>query len=419
MVLEIRISNFFSISNEIILDMRAGTMNNAKSKLLENNIFRYNDIEVLKSVAIYGANASGKSNIIKAIRFCIAMVYDSHKHNESTVFNFKPFKFKAFSKKPSSFFIRFVTEGIEYKYSFTLTQTEILAESLYYYPHGREAKIFVRDERAGMSKKDKYSFGSSVIKRPFDVAESTSNKTLFVSRASQMDREIPKTIFTFFHSLFIQRHSNYGISNIDSLMSIYKEQLLTALQLADSDIVEIKHKIVKEKGKKLRANLDTQEAFFEDDEMERLEIRTFHRYDPKVSFDFMREESDGTKKLFFIMLTVLDTVRKNKTLLIDELEDSLHPKITDYIIQIFNASDKAQLIFSTHSTHLLDLNKFRKDQIWFANKIEDGSSDLYSLYDYGDFRDTMNLEKAYLQGRFDSIPIVDSSIQNLRSIIGE
>ena len=117
------------------------------------------------------------------------------------------------------------------------------------------------------------------------------------------------------------------------------------------------------------------------------------------------------------MLTILDVVKKNKILLIDEIEDSLHPKIIEYIIDIFNMGKSAQLIFSTHNTNLLDLSKFRKDQIWFVNKKEDGGSELYSLYDYNDFRDTMDLEKAYLQGRFDSIPIIDDSKEKLEAII--
>ncbi|MDN5201943.1 ATP-binding protein [Fulvivirgaceae bacterium BMA10] len=419
MVLEIRLSNFFSISKEVVLDLRAGNINTTKSRLLQNNIFKYEETKVLKTIALYGANASGKSNIIKAVRFCIAMVYDSHKHNENSIFNFKPFKFKSYSSKPSCFFIRFVHENVEYKYSFSLTRNEILTESLYHYPNGRKAKVFIRNEKGGKSKREKYSFGTSIIKRPFDVVESTSNKTLFISRASQMDREIPKKIFHFFHSMFIRRHSSYSIGNMDTLINTYRDYLLKALQMADSDIIDFKHRIVKEQGKKIRANLDTQKAFFEDDELESIEIKTYHRFSPKVPFDFVTEESDGTRKLFFMMLTMLDIVRNNKTLLVDEIEDSLHPKIVDYIIKIFNASQGAQLIFSTHNTNLLDLNEYRKDQIWFVNKTENGNSDLYSLYDYSDFRDTMDLEKAYLQGRFDSIPIVDDSIKNLQSIINE
>jgi AAA15 family ATPase/GTPase len=419
MVLEIRLSNFFSIKEEVVLDLRAGNIKNEKSKSLIDNIFNYNDIEVLKTVALYGANASGKSNIIKSIRFCNAMVYESHKHNENSIFNFQKFKFNNYSNKPSTYFIRFVVGEIEYKYSFSLNRNEILTESLYYYPKGRKAKVFERNEKAGKTKKEKYSFGASVIKRPFDVAESTSNKTLFISRASQMDRELPKLIFKFFHSTFILHHSNYGISNVEPLISVHKKQLLKALQLADSDIVDFKYRLKKEKGKKIKANLDTEEVFFEDDILESMEIKTYHKYSPKIPFDFLTEESGGTKKLFFMMLTILDVVRNNKILLIDEIEDSLHPKIVEYIIEIFHASQNSQLFFSTHNTNLLDLNKFRKDQIWFVNKTENGVSDLYSLYDYSDFRETMNLEKAYLQGRFDSIPIVDDSKEKLHSIINE
>jgi len=419
MILEIRLSNFFSINEEVVLDLRAGNIKNAKSKDLKDNIFNFDDIEVLKTVALYGANASGKSNIIKAIRFCNAMVYESHKHNENSIFNFQKFKFNKNSNKPSTYFIRFVINEVEYKYSFSLNRTEILTESLYYYPNGRKAKVFERNEKAGKTKREKYSFGTSVIKRPFDVVESTSDKTLFISRGSQMDREIPKAIFKFFHSTFILHHSNYGIRNVEHLINSYKKQLLRALQLADSDIIDFKYRLKKEKGKKIRANLDTEEVFFEDDVLESMEIKTYHRFSPKVPFDFLTEESGGTKKLFFMMLTILDVVRNNKTLLIDEIEDSLHPKIVEYIIEIFNSSSKSQLIFSTHNTNLLDLNKFRKDQIWFVNKKENGASDLYSLYDYSDFRETMNLEKAYLQGRFDSIPIVDDSREKLHSIINE
>lgn len=416
MVLEIKLSNFFSINEEVILDLRAGNIKTAKARELSNNIFKYADNDVLKTVSIYGANASGKSNIIKTIRFCNAMVYESHKHNENTIFNFKPFKFNTYSSRPSTYSIRFVIKGIEYRYAFSLNQNQILTESLYYYPKGRKAKVFERDETAGKAKRDKYSFGTSVIKRPFDVAENTSNKTLYVSRASQMDREIPKDLFNFFSKEFILHHSNYSKRNLEYLINSYKTQLLTALQYADADIIDFKINIKKEKGKSIKANLDTEEAFFIEEEIERGEIKTYHRFSPKVAFDF-NEESTGTQKLFFMMLTIIDIIRNNKALLIDEIEDSLHPKIVSYIIELFNASSNAQLIFSTHNTNLLDLNKFRKDQIWFVNKKDDGGSDLYSLYDYSDFRDTMDLEKAYLQGRFDSVPIIDDSIENFHSII--
>ncbi len=160
MILEIRLSNFFSIKDEITLDLRAGNIKTQKAKALSNNVFEFEKNKVLKTVALYGANASGKSNIIKAIRFCNSMVFSSHQHNENAIFKFQPFKFKGYQKKPSYYFIRFVSNDIEYEYSFSLTRTEILTESLYYFPKGRKAKIFTRDESSGKTKKDKYSFGS-------------------------------------------------------------------------------------------------------------------------------------------------------------------------------------------------------------------------------------------------------------------
>ncbi len=416
MILEIRLSNFFSINEEVILDMRAANIKSKNAKFLKNNVFKYNDNSILKTVVLYGANASGKSNIIKAIRFCSLMVINSHNHNENVIFNFKKFKFKNSSKKPSNYFIRFVSNNIEYEYSYSLLQDRIVTESLHYYPKGRIAKIFTRDERLGDSKKEKYSFGS-IIKRPFDVADNTSDKTLYISRASQMDRDIAKEIFSYFNNTFILGYIGYNAPQVEVLFKKYKEQLLEALKIADSDIVDIKINKVKQPRKNINANLDDQTLSIEDVIQDALQIKTYHKADPSVGFDLLLEESEGTKKLFVIMLGILDIVSHNKILMIDEIGESLHTDIIEYIFNLFRAGNKAQLICTTHNTRFLDLKKFRKDQIFFVNKKPDASTDLYSLYDYSDFRDTMDLEKAYLQGRFDAVPFVNDSLQNLKSVI--
>ncbi|MBT4401195.1 MAG: ATP-binding protein [Bacteroidetes bacterium] len=416
MVLEIRIRNFFSIKDEVVLDFRAAKMNTQATKALENNIFDFDKTQVLKTVVLYGANASGKSSIIKAIRFCNAMIFESHRHNEDTVCNFEPFKFKSCQKKPSSYFIRFVSNSVEYEYSFSLTRTEIISESLNYYPKGRIAKIFSRDERLGDLKKEKYSFGS-VIRRPMDVAESTSNKTLYISRASQMDRVIPKEIFKYFNETFILGYMGHNARSVEALFTENKTLLLKTLKIADSDIVDIKLRKEVLPGKNVKANLSTSTASVEDVDQEHLKITTYHRSSEKVPFDFFTEESAGTIKLFFIMLTILDIIKNNKILLVDEIGESLHTSIIEYIIELFNAGKQAQLIYTTHNTKLLNLKKLRKDQIYFVNKKDDASTDLYSLYDYSDFRDTMDVEKAYLQGRFDAIPFIDDSSENLKSIV--
>lgn len=114
--------------------------------------------------------------------------------------------------KPSNFFIRFLMDSVEYEYSFSMNQTEIITEYLYYYPNGRRSMVFSRDEQYGTNKKDVYDF-RSVIRRPFDVAANTSRKTLFVSRASQMDRDIAKDVFRYFMKslyLIISVYNSYS-----------------------------------------------------------------------------------------------------------------------------------------------------------------------------------------------------------------
>lgn len=418
MVLEIRISNFYSIQDEVVLDFRAANIKSANAKALGNNIFETSHGNILKTIVMYGANASGKSNIIKAIRYCHSMIFQSHLHNENTKFNFVPFKFDKQANKPSKYFIRFVLHDIEYEYAFALYQDKIVTETLHYYPKGRIKEIFTREESKGKSKSDKYTF-NDLIKRPMDVAESTSNKTLFISRASQMDRVIAKDIFNYFHSKFILNYLNFGISAIEHFSTINKNQLIQTLKIADSDIVDVQVKVLKKPTKSINADLTNMTLSVEDIVQDHIQIKTFHRANPSIAFDFLTEESEGTKKLFFIMLTILDIIKHDKILLIDEIEESLHPKIIEYIFNMFNAGSQAQLLCTTHNTIPLNLKKMRRDQIYFVNKKINGSTDLYSLYDYSDFRDTMDVEKAYLQGRFDAIPLIDESSSNFKSIMDE
>lgn len=406
MILEIRLSNFFSIKDEVVLNMQAASIQTKKAKELKENTFACNNEQLLKTVAIYGANASGKSNVIKAIRACVGMIFSSHNYNENTLFAFAPFKFGG-TGIPSSFFIRFLLDGIEYEYSFELTQTEIIKEHLFYYPNGRRSLVFSRDETKGPNKRDIYTFRST-IHRPMDVAANTSKKTLFVSRASQMDREVAKDVFRYFHERFILNYFGYNSFSIERLLNENKNQFLDVLRIADSDIVKIdSHHETKMFSTALFDQADNQLLSIEDIQKPQLVITTYHKNNPDIPFNFFTEESEGTQRLFNMMMTILDIVKNNKILLIDEIETQLHIKLVEYIISMFNKSESAQLIYTTHNTHLLKNNRLRKDQIYFVNKKNDGSSDLYSLFDYKDFREGLDIEKAYLQGRFDAIPYID------------
>lgn len=381
MVLEIRLSNMFSFRDEVTLDLQAAKILTKKARELEGNLFSVDGEQMLKSVALFGANASGKSNVIKAIRACVNMVRSSHNYNVDTKFAISPFKFEDYANKPSSFYIRFLLNGVEYEYSFSFMHDEIITETLYYYPNGRKSLVFSRDESRGTEKKDIYEF-KTVIKRPFDVADNTSKKTLYISRASQMDREIAQKIFLFFCNDIVL---DYQVANIDSLDNLFKErkeQMLEVLRTADSDIIDFK--------------------------IQNNAITTFHRTNPSVAFDFETEESEGTKTLFRMMVRMIGIIHEGKMLLVDEIDNSLHTQLVEFVIGMFNHSDHAQLIYTTHNTHLLNTDFQRRDQVYFVNKREDGSSDLYSLFDFKDFRDTLDMEKAYLQGRFDAIPYIST-----------
>lgn len=381
MVLEIRLSNMFSFRDEVTLDLQAAKIQTKKARELEGNLFSVDGEQMLKSVALFGANASGKSNVIKAIRACVNMVRSSHNYNVDTRFAISPFKFEDYANKPSSFYIRFLLNGVEYEYSFSFMHDEIITETLYYYPNGRKSLVFSRDESRGTEKKDIYEF-KTVIKRPFDVADNTSKKTLYISRASQMDREIAQKIFLFFCNDIVL---DYQVANIDSLDNLFKErkeQMLEVLRTADSDIIDFK--------------------------IQNNAITTFHRTNPSVAFDFETEESEGTKTLFRMMVRMIGIIHEGKMLLVDEIDNSLHTQLVEFVIGMFNHSDHAQLIYTTHNTHLLNTDFQRRDQVNFVNKREDGSSDLYSLFDFKDFRDTLDMEKAYLQGRFDAIPYIST-----------
>lgn len=381
MVLEIRISNMFSFRDEVTLDLQAAKIQTKKARELEGNMFSVDGEQMLKSIALFGANASGKSNVIKAIRACVGMVRSSHNYNVDTKFAIAPFKFEDCLDKPSSFYIRFLLDKIEYEYSFSFMRDEIITEVLYYYPNGRRSLVFSRDESKGPEKKDVYEF-KAAIKRPFDVADNTSKKTLYISRASQMDRGLAQRIFLFFCNDIVLDCQVANMDSLDALFKARKEQMLEVLRTADSDIVDFK--------------------------IQNNAITTYHHTNPSVAFDFETEESEGTKTLFRMMLGMIGIIHEGKLLLVDEIDNSLHTKLVEFVIGMFNHSDHAQLIYTTHNTHLLNTDFQRRDQVYFVNKCEDGSSDLYSLFDFKDFRDTLDMEKAYLQGRFDAIPYIST-----------
>lgn len=403
MLLKFELENFFSIKEKVSIDFRAGNINTAQARQLANNVVEWNGQTVLKSIGLFGPNASGKSNIVKAINFCCRMIFESHLHNENTVFNFQPFKFDGWDKKPSRFLVDFVCDNVEYEYSFALTRTEIIEESLYYYPNKRRAKVF---SRIG----NDFSFAEGAIPRAKDVAFNTSRKNLFISRASSMNRELAQKIFQYFLNTFLLGLVPLSDNSIEELFTKYKKVVLEALNVCDSDITNIE--MQKEKIPTPNPALANMIQ-----EIEIVKFLTYHKFAPNISFDMAAEESHGTQQLFGILLRLLDVVKNGKALMLDEFDVSLHTLLADFILDLIHASEKSQLLFTSHNTNLIDTNRLRKDQILFVNKKDDGSTEAYSLYDFKGFRETMDAEKGYIQGRFDAIPLVNSSVGSLKKLL--
>ena len=407
MILKIEFENFFSIRDRIRIDFRAANINTALARELGHNVLKWNGVPVLKSVGLFGPNASGKSNILKAINFCCRMILDSHLNNEGVVFNFEPFKFDGYQDKPSKFLIDFVCDNVEYEYSYELTKNRILSESLYHYPVGRRAKIFVRDVDG------KYSFGSGVFNKPTDVVLNTSDKNLFLSRASSMNRELAQKLYRYFMNQFL-----LGLVNVNDMMVLdsfnaYKKVILKALEICDTDITDIEARkeqmpapVVVPGQTELSYKL-----------VDVLRFKTFHRDQKDIMFDLDLEESSGTRKLFQILIRLLDVVKNRKSIMMDEFDMGLHTRLADFILDLIHASESSQLLFTSHNTNLIDVKRLRRDQIVFVNKSEQGATEVYSLYDFKDFRENMDAEKGYIQGRFDAVPYVDSSVSSIKQLL--
>lgn len=407
MILKIEFENFFSIKERIRIDFRAASINTSLARELSHNVMEWKGVPVLKSIGLFGPNASGKSNILKAITFCCRMILESHLHNEGETFNFEPFKFDGFQDKSSRFLIDFVCDDVEYEYAFELTKERILSESLYHYPNGRRAKVFVRNADG------KYTFGTGVMAKPSDVVINTSEKNLFLSRASSMNREIAQKLYRYFMSQFL-----LGLVNINDVVvldsfSTYKRVILKALEICDTDITDIE--VRKEQtplSKALPGQADLAYKL-----VDVLRFKTFHRNQKDIMFDLDMEESNGTRKLFQILIRLLDVVKNKKSILLDEFDMGLHTRLADFILDLIHASESSQLLFTSHNTNLIDVKRLRRDQIVFVNKTESGATEVYSLYDFKDFRENMDAEKGYIQGRFDAVPYVDSSVSSIRQLL--
>ncbi len=419
MILQFTVKNFLSIKDEVTLNMVA-----SKESSFEDNLLPYEDGKqmknALKSLIIYGANASGKSNILKALRFFINFIKSSHEMQQGKKITRTAFKLDSeYLDKPSEFEIIFIHNDIKYRYGFSVTEEEVIEEHLFYYPNGRQSTIFERD-------KDEYKFTIDIERQNELKNKFHSKNKLFISTESLWEYDKAKIPFEWLSSYLNILINHDGLEN-DTGRNMKKDENVNVLvkkyiKLADVGIDDINIKV---RNADEILNSDVLKLLSDDGKAEILkglqdenflDIKMIHTIKDKngnvVNHEFgLGQESDGTQKFFGILGPWIDALLNGYTIVIDELDMRLHTLLVKKLLEMFLDPDvnkkNAQLIFTTHDTNLLDSNLLRRDQICFAEKKEDKSTDLYSLYDFGGVRKNISIEKGYLQGKYGAIPVLN------------
>jgi hypothetical protein len=378
---------------------------------------------LLTSAAIYGPNASGKSNLIGALMFMRGFALDSHQATEATGgIGVDPFRLNARTvQQPSHFEVVIIIERQRYRYGFEVTGDIVVNEWLYMVPKKTEVRLFERTP-------DGITIGAS-FKEGRKLQEQTRPNALFLTVVAQFNGAIAQHVIGWFRRLGIASGLN------DMSMKVYTEQklveadggkeivaLVTKLDLGIADLKAIKGTV---------EDLDLPPDM--PDELQRamrtiiqhnketgftVEVKTMHRaFDDEgreaglVEFDLDVDESSGTRKLFAMAAPLMETLARGNIMVVDELDSRLHTALTREIVKLFNSNETnpngAQLIFTVQDTNLLDNSLFRRDQIWFIEKDSRGASQLYSLAEFNKVRNDLSFERNYIQGRFGAVPYVD------------
>ena len=416
MLLQFNVSNFMSIKDEIIISAFANAMKDHEEILINHG----ND-RILPVMAMYGANAAGKTNIIRAFRNAIMLVRNSNSMQVNAYTGIIPFLFDENKiKEKSKFDFLFVHNGKTFAYGFVADYQYVYEEYLYEYKSSRPTMIFERMEIS------KYRFTTSYKHLSEFQYKNTSNK-LFLCTATAWNCEETRDAFMWFAE-GIDTYDQIGIKSNQYLEYLdqmkdnadTKSFLLSLLRHAEINIhdYEFESKNIEKPSIPKIPSLQIDPEFLKD--LKHYELSTIHKIEQmdgalkmfKLPFN---SESDGTKLLFAYGPIIFEALNKGRTIIIDELGNSLHTNLARYLMELFNDKkincNGAQLIFNTHDIGLLGLDLFRRDQIYFVEKDNSsGSTDLYSLADFSPRKDE-NIQKGYLQGRYGAIPFPEGGVE--------
>ncbi len=417
MLIEFTVRNFLSIREAASLSLVKGS----GDELQDTNAMvpdAPGTLPLVRSAAIYGPNAAGKSNLIKALKVMGKMVRESARESQAgEPLPVTPFLLdEGSAAKPSEFEVHFISEGVRYQYGFAATRERVTEEWLLAYPKARPQRWI---DRRYDEKHQTYVWGSmdKLTGKKQLWQEATRPNALFLSTAIQLNNQQLQPVFKWFADTlhvagFGRWHPGFSIELCEEEGA--RKEVVSFLRAADIDIDDVE---LEERKFDINALPDDmpdslrKEISREFEGKPIVSVKTVHILDSgrKVLFD-LEDESDGTQKIFALAGPWLDTLEHGYVLVIDELHDNLHPLIVRFLVKLFHDPEtnpkNAQLIFTTHDTSILDQEVFRRDQIWFCEKDESRSTMLIPLTDFRPRKKVENLERGYLSGRYGALPHV-------------
>ena len=419
MLIEFTVGNFLSFYEKKTISFEAKGISD-----LKQNVIVFKKHKLLRSAVVYGANSSGKSNLVKAFDRMRDTVLESVKLNDTDELLYNPFLLSTENPNDPTFFeIIYLNSNKKFRYGFEYNNIEIINEWLYY-SNGtkKEIPLFIRTiDGIGVSDNFEEGQGKEV---------STNNNRLFISLVAQLGGSISKGVIEWIKGYNVisgLEHKDYNgftlrmlhkkLEGCDESQLFFKTLKLgfNDIELSESEFnpQEIPNSFPKALKTKLLKEMTGTTI---------VSLKTVHnRYDKKgnivdtILFDKDDNESEGTNKIMDLSGPIFDTLFSGRLLIIDELDAKLHPLITQHIVRLFNNPNtnpnSAQLLFTTHDTNLLNSELFRRDQIWFSEKDSIEQTDLYSLIDINlpdgtKVRNDANLEKNYIRGRYGAIPFI-------------
>lgn len=418
MLVEFRVKNFRSLRDEQVLTLVASK----DSSLADTNTVETGlkaAPRLLSSAVVYGANASGKSNLIKALQYMRGVVVESATAVQpGQTYAVQPFRLDtASAEEPTEFEVTVILSGVRHQYGFAMTQQRIVREHLLVYKAFKPQRWFERHYDAS-SGKDVYEFGTGLKGSKALWENATRSNALFLSMAAQLNSEALLPLFDWFASSLVvfneQARLNPQVS-IEMLKQVGgRKRICDFLTSADISIADIEVVTRKVPGQTVHFDVAAGKSELRSEEIEEHQLRFSHTTDHGAAVFDLMDESNGTRNLLFLAGPVLDILEKGQTLVIDELDTSLHKLLVRELVRLFHRPEVniggAQLIFTTHDTSLLDApDLLRRDQIWLVEKDNEQASNLIALAEFSP-RKNEALERGYLIGRYGGIPFVRSDI---------